>query len=84
MPTFEQLYEPIVAVRDAAQAKNCFEQLVKLTLTRSAWEDTPSNRERAIDLLREEIEFISQYETEAKANQIRRFFLQNVPILGSE
>jgi hypothetical protein len=75
MATFEQLYEPIVAANDETQAKDYLEKLIKLTLARASWEDTPNNRERAEDIVKEEIEFISQYEPEHKAAQIRRLFL---------
>lgn len=75
MATFEQLYAPVINANDEAQAKDYLERLIRVALARASWDDTPSNRERAVDIVKEEIEFISQYETEHKAAQIRRLFL---------
>jgi polyhydroxyalkanoate synthesis regulator phasin len=75
MATFEQLYTPVIAADDAVQAKNYLEELIRAALARAAWEDTPNNRERATYIVKEEIEFISQYESARKAEQIRRLFL---------
>lgn len=78
--TFEQLYAPILNAVEERQAKRSFQKLVDVTLNRSAWDNTPNNRERAEELLREEIAFIAQYESPQKAALLRRFYLSQPQI----
>lgn len=73
--TFEQMYAPILSAVEEQQAKKLFCNLVNTTLIRSSWEDTPNNRERAEELIREEIEFLAQYESPHRAAMLHRFYL---------
>lgn len=73
--TFEQMYAPILSAVEEQQAKKSFDNLVNTTLIRSCWENTPNNRERAEELMREEIEFLAQYEKPRRAAMLYQFYL---------
>jgi hypothetical protein len=73
--TFEQLYAPILGAVGEEEAKEVFQNLVAFTLTQSSWKDTPNNRERAEDLLREEIEFLARYESPSRAAMLYQLYL---------
>jgi len=81
--TFEQLYEPILTVIDEKEARKCFNNLVIITLARSAWDDTPNNRERAAEIVREEIEFLAQFEAPSKAERLHRLFQTPNPLAST-
>lgn len=80
--TFEQLYAPILNAVEEQQAKRSFRKLVDLTLVRYCWEDTPNNRERAEELIREEIEFLAQYESPSRAATLHQFYLTRSQMLS--
>jgi hypothetical protein len=81
--TFEQLYAPVLTVIDEKEAKKCFENLIIIALKRAAWDDNPNNRERAAEIVREEIEFLAQFETPPKAETLRRLFQTPNPLAAT-
>ena len=74
--TFEQLYAPALATMEEHQARKVLADLVKATLARSAWEDTPYNRSRAEELIKEEIAFLARYESPSRAAVLHQLFIQ--------
>lgn len=81
--TFEQLYDPILAVVDEKEARKCFENLVIITLGRAAWDDNLNNRERAAEIVRGEIEFLARFETPAKAERLHKLFQTPNPLAST-
>lgn len=81
--TFEQLYAPVLAVANEKEARKCFESLIMITLERSAWDDNPSNRERAAEIVRGEIEFLAQFENPPKAELLHRLFQTPNPLAST-